>query len=239
MDGSAASFLLESPFLSDVPGGKAGGILYIDDFDILVAPDRSLDVTPACTDAATPLITTSDLKAAREDGYTEGMQAALTDAQLVQSQLLTAALQGVTDALRAERAMLEKTARSQAASCVRVILAVLQSAVPFMMAEHAECEADAMVRALVPELAHEPELKVRAHPVLAEPLRETLAECLSDHPIVLSVAADERLAAGDVHVSWQDGQARRDCKSIWNQIRAALVRLNLPSLEEVCLVNRS
>ena len=114
------------------------------------------------------------------------------------------------------------------------MLAVLTAALPSLMAKHAGFEVDALLRAMMPGLSYEAELRVHSHPGLADTIRETLIDCLPADGATFSVVADAHLAMGDILISWQDGSAKRDCHVIWNEIRSALSLLGLPSLEEIC-----
>ncbi len=232
MDGSTSAFLYDVPFLSDREDEYAGGILYIEDFDCDVRTR-----TPAAQERETdtaPLITQADLELARAEGHADGLQSALADANHTQAQLEAAALQNLGESLLAARATLERVAASHAAECARAVLALITAALPATMARHGWIEIQAMLDALLPELVFEPELRVRAHPDLADTVREHLAERLPADGIVLSVIADTKLEPGDAEVAWHQGQARRDCKAVWNAVRAAVGDLGLPAFEEVC-----
>jgi flagellar biosynthesis/type III secretory pathway protein FliH len=238
MDGSGSSFLFDMPHLSGPARAVAAGILYIEDFD--AEPIEQID--PASVEPPLPeppALTPDDLEAAREAGRAEGMQSALSDAALIQSQVFAACMQSLADAIGGAHTMLERLAREQAEDGARTMLAILQAAVPATLARHGMRETNAMVQALLPGLICEPELRVRTHPDFADVVRETLIGLLDREDTVLSVSADATLAAGDVRIAWLDGHAQRDTGAIWNDIRAALAPLGLPAIEEICCGNRS
>ena len=237
MDGTAATFLLSSPFLSSVGDCDTGGILYVEDFDSPTSCEVTEDIIQSAAELSNSPITPADLEAARDAGRVEGMRGALTDAHLLQTQLHGAATLSLADALRTQRKTLEHLASRHAIEGVKAMIAILQAAIPSTMARHAACEVETIARSLLPALAYEPELQVRVNPNLVETLRETIAECVSADVIAFSVASDSMLGAGDVQIAWRDGQAQRCCASTWNEIRATLVPLGLPSLEDVCIVN--
>ena len=139
----------------------------------------------------------------------------------------------LADGLTASRACLDNVADRHATEVTRTILAILQAAVPVTMRNHASGELQGMFEALSRGLACEPELRVRAHPDLADFVRETLIRLLPDERCILSVCADAALGPGDVIVAWQDGHARRDCAQIWAAISAALAPLGLPKLKDI------
>jgi hypothetical protein len=44
---------------------------------------------------------------------------------------------------------------------------------------------------------------------------------------------DETLAASDVRVTWEDGEARRDTRALWDGLRGALAPYGLPPLDAI------
>ncbi len=230
MDGSNAAFLLDTPLFSDSAGSPACGILYVEDFDDKPHTARK-ETAP---EPALPSFSALELSQAREAGRQEGLAAALADAQLLHAQLQLAAMQSLADGLSATRSTYDDIVSGSAEQTSQTILAVLQAALPAVMSRHDRAELQALVAAVAPQLACEPELRVRAHPDLAEFVRETLMSALRTTDCVLSVCADTSLQPGDVLLTWQDGQARRDCAATWMAISVALAPLGLPTLEEVC-----
>ena len=232
MDGSA--FLLNRTDFSSFPE-TGSGILYVEDFDLDPVADRAeTSHKPAETASPDPVFTLADLDTAREEGRLAGLSAALDDANLLAAQIQAAATQSLTDALGAAQAALTKIARQTAEDGVRVIVAVLQAALPALMEQHAAGETEAVLRALLAGIAFEPELRVRVHPNAAESVRELLACQLPHGTAILSVTAEGALAPGDIQLAWRDGGAARDTGQIWDAIRGALAPLNLPTIEEVC-----
>lgn len=234
MDGASSAFWSEARSFSTLDPTDAGGILYIEDFDAPSAPlgEGETPVPPA--EQPEPAFSADDIAAAHEAGRHEGHAAALADALLVQAQLTAAAQQGLADAVAMSRDLLERVALRAAEDTARSLLAVLRAAVPATMARHANCEVQAVLQALLPGLRCEPELRVRAHPDLADTIRESLIALLAADSVQLSVAADPLLAPGDLNVAWEGGQARRDTASIWHDIGTVLAPLGLPALEEIC-----
>jgi flagellar biosynthesis/type III secretory pathway protein FliH len=236
MDGSTSTYLNDPPPVSRVGDmfglGRTDGILYIEDFDA-PPPPAAADAEKAPV-AAAPVFSAEDMAAAQEASRQEGMQAALGDANLLQLQLQSAATQALSDSMAATRASLEKMIARRADDAARTALALLRAAIPQTMEYYARAEIEAVVAALLPGLRSEAELRVRAHPDLADFVREMLANLLADNAGVVSVSADETLAPGDIHVFWAEGSARRDCRTIYDDIVKALAPLRLPPLEEIC-----
>jgi flagellar assembly protein FliH len=232
MDGSGSAFLLDEQFVSARMPQPRGGILYVEDFD--ADPSAQDHAAQDALPPPEPTFSAAELEAARQAGRQDGMQQATEDARLIQMQMHAASLQSLTDGLVAARASLQSVAQAHAAQTARAVFGILQAALPAAMRTHAAVEAQAMLAALAPGLTCEPELRVRAHPDMADTVRESLIALLPDQTCVLSVCADPALAPGDVIVAWQDGRARRDTGAIWSQIRAALAPLALPTIEELC-----
>ena len=242
MDGNTAHYLRDLPSystLDDVFGlGRSDGILYVEDFDVPSSPPVPEPVAEP-EPPPPPVFSAEDVAAAREAGRRDGQQAALDDALLLQAQLQAAATQALADALMASRAALERVVLRQAEEAAGTVLALLRAAVPDLMAHHAKTELRAVIDILLPGLRGEPELRVRAHPDLADFVRETLMSLLGADGGVIAVAADAALAPGDIQIGWPDGGARRDCTAIYTELAAALAPLGLPALEEICCGKRN
>jgi hypothetical protein len=237
MDGSAATYLRDLPGalqFDDVFGlGRSDGILYVEDFDAPPAKPKVEAPAPPAPVPVEPVFSRADLDAAREAGRQAGLQEALADAHLLQAQLQAAASQALADAMSASRTAMERVVHRQAEAAAGTVLAILRAAVPRVMATHAEGELQAVIAALLPGLRSEPELRVRAHPDLADYVRETLSAFLAADGGVIAVSADPLLAPGDLQIFWQDGCARRDCSAIYAEIVSALAPLRLPAHQEI------
>ena len=162
------------------------------------------------------------------------MQAALSEAHLLQVQLQAAATQALSDSMTATRGALERLVAARADETSRTVLTILQAAVPHTMTSLAKGEVQGVIAILLPGLRSEAELRVRTHPDLSDFVRETLADLLTDSSLVLSVSADETLLPGDIQLFWNEGSAQRDCRAIYTNIVKALAPLQLPALEEIC-----
>jgi flagellar assembly protein FliH len=237
MDGSASRFAPDLPqgaTIGNVFGlGSCDGILYIEDFDA-PAPEEAEQLAPPEPVPQDPVFSAADIEAAHAAGRREGMEAALADALLVQGQLQAASTQALADSLDAARAALERVAAHHADQASRAVLAILRAAIPATMAAHGKTEIEGVVQALLPGLRCEPDLRVRTHPDNADFVRETLIDMLGADGGVLSVSPAPSLAPGDIQILWEDGQARRDCASIYADIATALAPLDLPKLEDIC-----
>ncbi len=229
MDGSNASFLLDMPLVSANTRPAARGILYFEDFD----GGRETPLAPEAPLQAEPVLTLDDVEAARAQGREDGLQSALADAQTLHDQLHLAALQSVADGLSAARATLESVAERHADEIASMLFAILHAAIPATMQTHADCERNAVIKALLPGLKSAPELRVRAHPDSADSVRDALASNLPAEACVLCVCTDPQLGVADVQINWQDGYATRNATGIWAEITSALAPLKLPTHQEI------
>ncbi len=189
--------------------------LFGEDFDAPAVPEPEV-IAPA------PAVSAVEIASARADAFAEGHAAG----QRAAAAEGAAALAEAAARLGAEIAPLLEELRAEAAAAAgalaRLLLDTLAVMFPALSARHGAAEARALVRALLPGLALEPEIVVRAHPELVPALTEEVARTLPDEPTRVRVLADPAMAAGDVRVRWRGGSAARDAAALWTEIAAAL-----------------
>jgi flagellar assembly protein FliH len=231
MDGLAPAFLFD-----DAPSSFARtptGILYVEDFD---APADVPDVPPAppaAPEPPAPVIGAADLAAARAEGHAAGLAEARAEQALIQTALRTAALASIGDALGSARADASRLAQGMAEELAATMLALLQAALPAASAALAGQEVGALIAALLPGLKREPHVVIQVPPALVAEIAASLRTLWPDHGARLVVAADETLAASDVRVTWEDGEARRDTRALWDGLQSALAPYRLPPLDAI------
>ena len=243
MDGLASAFLRpgfrDDPgfhgdsdlLLDDMPmsfGRPPHGILYVEDFDAPAAPDAA-----PVPDIITPHIAPEDLDAARAEGHQAGLAEARAEQAAIQAELRTAALSAIGDALGTARADAARIAHTMADELAATLLALLQAALPAAAEALAGQEVMALVAALLPGLKREPNASIHVHPSLLGAIASDLQTLWPDHGGRLAVTPDAGLAASDVRVTWEDGEARRDTGALWRNLRAALDPYALPSLDSI------
>jgi len=249
MDGLAPAFLRSDlwpgpqhrpghdtdPERDDLPmsfGRPPLGILYVEDFDAPAAPEPPPVPVPVPAIVA-PLISPEDVERAREAGRQAGLSEARAEESAVQAELRTAALAAIGDALGSARADAARIAHAMADELAATLLALLQAALPAASDNLAAGEITALVAALLPGLRREPSAAICVHPSLLGDISSSLQTLWPDHGGRLAVMPDEALARGDVRVSWEDGEARRDTRALWQSVRTALGPYALPSLETI------
>jgi len=243
MDGLASAFLRpgfrDDPgfqgdhdlLLDDMPmsfGRPALGILYVEDFDAPAVPQAV-----SVPEMITPQIAPEDLDAARAEGHQAGLAEARSEQAAVQAELRTAALSAIGDALGTARADAARIAHTMADELAATLLALLHAALPAAAEARGQQEVMALVAALLPGLRREPNAAIQVHPSLLEAIAADLQTLWPDHGGRLAVTPDAALASSDVRVTWQDGEARRDTRALWGNLRAALSPYGLPSLNSI------
>jgi flagellar biosynthesis/type III secretory pathway protein FliH len=104
---------------------------------------------------------------------------------------------------------------------------------PAAAASLAAGEIVGLVAALLPGLKREPSAAIHVHPALLGDISTALQTLWPDHGGRLAVTPDAALAEGDVRVRWDEGEARRDTRALWQSMQAALAPYCLPSLHQV------
>jgi flagellar biosynthesis/type III secretory pathway protein FliH len=243
MDGLASAFLRPSSrdgpgfqgdadlLFDDMPmsfGKPPRGILYAEDFDAPASPDA-----PLVPDTISPQIAPEELDAARAEGHQAGLAEARQEEATIQAELRTAALSAIGDALGCARADASRIAHTMADELAATLLALLHAALPAAAEALAGREVIALVAALLPGLRREPNASIHVHPSLLGAIAADLQTLWPDHGGRLAVTPDAALAPSDVRVSWEDGEARRDTRALWQNLRVALSPYALPSLQSI------
>ena len=224
MDGLASAFLRDGP--APLRRG-APGILYVEDFD---APPRERHVA---ADIITPSFTHAELEAAREEGFKAGLATAQGEHHALQSELRTAALIAIGEALATARAEAALVAQHMAGELSATMLALLAAALPAAAATLAATEIAALLACVLRPLQREPSLVVRVHPGVEAETADAMAQIWPDHATRVTIIADPAFAASDVVVTWREGEARRVTKTLWNELRVALAPCALPDLDAI------
>jgi len=224
MDGLAPAFLRDAPVSF---GRGAPGILYVEDFDAPAPRERQ------GADIITPSFSHAELEAAREEGFKAGLATAQGEHHMVQTELRTAALTAIGEALAAARGEAAAVAQQMAGELAATVLALVQAALPAAAGNLAGSEIAALLACVLAPMKREPTVAVRVHPELCEDTEAAIARIWPDHNMRVTLSADAALAPSDVVVTWQEGEARRDTRSLWEALRGALAPCALPSLDTI------
>jgi flagellar biosynthesis/type III secretory pathway protein FliH len=209
------------------------GILFVEDFDIPEETPQPIPAPEETPEIIAPVFSFEDYtaacNAAREAGTRAGREEALQETAVIQQQLQTAALAGINDALAAGQAERHAASRRMADELAHTLLAMLAAALPATSQALAGSETAALLQAILPPLNREPELHIEVHPSLLETITAALLPFRQTHRGALHLTGRETLAPADVIVRWAEGEATRDTRTLWANIRAALALFALPS----------
>ena len=138
----------------------------------------------------------------------------------------TLALEAIGAGLAEARRTAAAEAEAVADGIARAVLAMTVAVLPEMCRSHGDAEVRAMLQRLLPLVARQGGVVVRAHAGLLEDLATDLAALDEDlHGAVQFRAAN--LPPGDVRVSWPDGGAARDTGAVQAALRDSLSQLGL------------
>jgi hypothetical protein len=196
-----------------------GGVLFAEDFDLVnhAAADAG---TNAAAEAAPPAPTEADMHAANLRGYQDGFRAALEDVTNRTGLAAEVALRALAEHVQAAQAAAAQAAQGSASAMAERILLAVGELLPELCAEHGPAEAAALAAALLPMLARQPILTVRANPRTLAALQRVIAAQQGDARI--SQTANDAMEDGDLAIAWQDGLACRDTAALRGQAAAAL-----------------
>jgi flagellar assembly protein FliH len=199
-------------------GGAPIRVLFAEDFDQPAGPAPAPE-----PEVIAPSFSAADVAAAREAGWAEGYESGRAEAARADA----AATRGATEAIAAELAGSREVARmhaeQSAEGVAHVLLDSLASVFPVLCARHGEDEVRAIVRAVLPALAQEPAVTVRANPHAVPGLTRELAELDAELADRVRIVPTDAIGPADVRISWRSGSALRDTAALWQQVAGVLL----------------
>lgn len=141
------------------------------------------------------------LEHARRDGWEDGLAEGLRRGAATQEAEAARAVAAAAEALRLGEAAARDAATSVAQDLARLVLSVLDAALPGLAADHAAPLAASFARRVAPMLDVAPEACLSVPPGLAEPVRALLGAT------GLAIEEDAALAPGDARAVWRGGGA--------------------------------
>ena len=203
------------------------GVLYAEDFDAPepASPPRAAQPMPVPAEPVViePTFSLTDLQRATERARQEERMAARQQAEQDAAVLRTQALVQLADAVAQSRSDAARIAAEAADATAQTLLATVAALLPVLSATHGQAEAAALLRLLLPAMANEPRLTVRAHPELVTSLRQETRTLLEAGNTVVEWIDSETMVPGDIAVRWQDGSMIRDTNALCAQVHALLV----------------
>jgi len=194
-----------SQLLSEMPVAWS----FAEDFD-LAAHD---EVGTAEPEFIEPVYSLADLEAARLHASMAARAQADAEAARSLAAQSAAACARIAQTLAASQATAAELAEAVARPLAGAVLAALRAALPDLYRAHGAREAAALVAMLTPALRCMPRAVITLHPTTHESLIGTAALGALDADR-LSMRADPSLEPGDVHITWEDGSARRDLAAL-------------------------
>ncbi len=193
--------------------------LFAEDFDL---PVRVAEPAPP-----PPTYGAAELAAARAEAWATGHALGLAEAAAEHGAALARAARSTAEQIATIRAEVSRQAEAHAEALARLWLNTLASLFPALCARHGDAEALALAKLVLPGLAGEPAITLRADPALAQHLAEEI-EALEPHePSRIRIIANEAALPGDIRISWNSGHASRDAMELWEQVAAVLADAGL------------
>ncbi|MCF8503258.1 MAG: hypothetical protein K9H11_22560, partial [Rhodospirillum sp.] len=171
-----------------------------------------------------PMFTSSQMEAAREEGYIGGHTAALDEASAATERMTALALGEIGRRLDDLRDRHDIAVDALSRDAARLVLAICRKVLPATAEENAVREITALLTELLPNVLDEPRLVLRAHPDVAEMLRERLDPVIADSGYEgrVLITPDGRVPMPDCRVDWGEGGMERDTGRQWDEIEALI-----------------
>ncbi len=147
-----------------------------------------------------------------EDGLAEGLRRAGASLEADAARIAETAV----EAVRLGHDAAHEAATAVAQDLARLVLSILDAALPGLAADHAAPLAAAFAGRVVPLLEAQPEARVTVPTGLGDPVRALLATT------VITVEEDAALPPGDARATWRGGGAAFDLTARRQEIRRVL-----------------
>lgn len=197
------------------------GVLYAEDFDV-PKPEAPPEPEPEVSTFSKADLAEAQVAAA-QDAIRDARQA--WDNEAAASRAL--ALDRIAAALSSAGSAARSVAEEVASEAAKTMLALLASLMPHLCRLHGDCEVQALLRHLLPQLAAEPRIAVRVHPAVLDAVRDDLRTLDPDLAAAVSVSALDTLGRGDARVAWRNGSLHRDAGAMASALHAGLAELGL------------
>jgi len=201
------------------PSSRRPGSLFAEDFDV---PEKAADPAPPA-----PTFSAAELAAARAEAWAEGHAAGLGKAAAEHDAALGRAARSTAEQIAAVLTEASSQVETHAEAVARLWLDTLASLFPALCAKHGDAEALALARLVLPGVATESLVTLRAHPALARHLTEEIAALDHGEPDRIRIVPNETALPGDIRISWGSGLASRDATELWEQVAAVLADAEL------------
>lgn len=195
--------------------------LFAEDFDSREAVSDEVPPQLAAPETSREVVSLAEHNSKCVRAWAEGQQAGVAAARADQRAKALATFVGLEQAIGAMHDEWLAEARAVAEALAGLLCASLATAFPTLCANHGAAEVRAIVKEILPELAHEPEVMLRIAPVQATTVT-TLLDGAGRADTRVRVMADAEMTEGDFRLEWSRGEARRDTHDIWVRIETIL-----------------
>ena len=174
-----------------------------------------------------PLFTADDIAEARTAGWIDGRDTALAEAELTNGEAMKCLARSITHQIGDIQQAARQQTETNAEAIAYLLLDILASLLPDLCASHGQPEARALSKAVLSGLAQEPTVTVWVNPALARHLASEIDALEVDVNCRPEVIPNQTVDRGDVRITWTNGTAVRDFKSMWRHVAAVLATLGL------------
>lgn len=202
---------------------RIGRALFDDDFDLPPPAE-----TPQEPEIIEPTFSVAELEAAREEGFRAGQDAERQSRDAADRAAERQWLDAIAQALDGAAEAAEHAAEDAAEAMVRLLLDTFAAVFPAMCERFGEAEARALLAAILPVLRLEPRATIRLAPALGQAVTDAINRADRDLAGRIDIQPDPAMGAGDIRVSWRNGEAGRDARALWTEIGDVLGQAGWP-----------
>lgn len=183
------------------------GVIYLEDFDAPGEAESEEIVEDLETIA--PVFTEEDIARARAEGYEEGLAAGRALKLSLHEEALRQSLDGLAAELDRVREEAERMVQGFARRIAETVLGSLAAVLPEFVRRHGAEEILAMVSALLPRVALEPDLRLSVEETLVPEVKRRLQSLGSDLAgrLVLEPLTAAGRAPIEGRIEWRFGEA--------------------------------
>jgi hypothetical protein len=209
---------------------RPAGVLFAEDFDEPPPLRATRPAPPPAAPEPPPPPPPPDIAAIRRAAFEEGAASARAeiDAGAARDGEMTRRmLAEIANALGDAAMEHARLAEASAEAIARLALGMLAALLPALCERHGAAEVAALAGAVLPSLAHAPQVTIRVGPHAMAGLREELARLDPELRARIIVTPSDAIAQGDVRIAWQDGCAARHSAGLRQAILDTLAPLGL------------
>lgn len=199
------------------PHSSRYGTMFAEDFDQPQAPAAPVE----------PVFSADEMAEARTSAWREGHDAGLLEAAAADAVSTKETMAQIAAQLRHESEAAAQRAEQQAELITQLLLDSLAATFPALSAHYGDAEARAIVRSVLPALAQEPMITIRAHSTTAAAISHEFGQLDPDLSARVETVNSEAMPPGDVRITWRNGSAVRSVDALWQQVADVLAPAGL------------